>query len=110
MPYIVPVGNLKQLVLGSESGLYETKLNGFYESEYLINVSSYELQVVEQRYSIDNLPNCNSINYGEIFQPGFNGLTNSFQGKIVPWGTQPSATIDLPEFQACSRIQVIQYQ
>ncbi|MAY02907.1 MAG: hypothetical protein CMQ38_08030 [Gammaproteobacteria bacterium] len=108
--YQVPVNDLKELSLGQSSGLYETRLSGFYESEYLINTSSYEIRMVQQSYSVDNLPNCDSLNIGETYVSGYSGDVDSIQGQLVPWGTSPSSTINIPDFQPCSRIQVIEYQ
>lgn len=108
--YLVPIDDLKILSLGGQSGLYESRLQGFYENEYLINASSYQVRIVQQRFSIDNLPDCDSLDEGGTYQPRFTGNGDILQGQLVPWGTVPSSTIDIPDFQGCSNLQVIQYQ
>lgn len=108
--YLVPVDELKTLSLGDDSGTYESKLFGRYDSYFLINASSYEVRSKQYSYSIDNLPGCNSVNTGVSFAPGFMGLGDGFIGKIVPWDTPPEETLDAPDFQRCSIVSHLEFR
>lgn len=107
--YVVPINELKEFTLGLESGLYETKLFGIYDEMLLLNASSYEVRTVQYKYSIDNIPGCESITEGMTYMPGYMGNGGGFQGKIVPWGTSPAETINVPDFQMCSSVLHFEY-
>lgn len=108
--YLVPISDLKNLSLGPELGLYETKLFGVYEKSYLINASSYEVRSVQYRYSIDNIPGCDTVLEGTTYMPGFMGNGDGFKGQIVPRGTSPAETINVPDFQMCSSVLQLEFQ
>ncbi|MBN4075748.1 MAG: hypothetical protein COA71_13165 [SAR86 cluster bacterium] len=110
LAYLAPINDLKGLSLGTESGLYETKLFGTYQSVYLINASSYEIRTKQYKYSVDDIPGCDAITLGTSYPPNFMGVGNGFIGELVPWDTQPTETIDIPDFQMCSSVTHLEYQ
>lgn len=108
--YQVPVDELKSLSLGPQSGSYESNLFGRYVMNHLINLSSYDMRVVEYRYSVDELPGCDTSRESQIYEPGHEGVWSGFQGEIVAWGTSPVQTIRTPDFQTCSSVFHLEYR